>query len=377
MEHIGQKIKELRKRADLTQDRLADYLGVSPQAVSKWEVGSASPDLALIAPLCRVLGCTSDELLGIEATEDEEEAKELSKELMKLGGPNDLNRFEEIVALAAQKYPRNEQISYRIAETEYWTLGGMTGKSEEERRRKEDAEKRLLALLADGKNETWKTYAASQLFHMRMKDGLREEAKVFAEQSGPFRDMHLLGCLEGEEWQNEQQFLVYKSLNWLRNYLNMRGDREQHLPSYEAAEAVVKAIVKDGNYVMYARDLSVSAVNQARLLIEAGEYGRAVEKLRDQVEYDEQWYRIVRAAAEDPGRFLPYTAPVLDRWGEGAGDLIDREDAILPAGWNWWRERAKFLKSAPIYAPLRDREDFKALIAELESGTDSEQEDKV
>ena len=39
MEHIGQRIKDLRKKADLTQDRLADYLGVSAQAVSKWEVG--------------------------------------------------------------------------------------------------------------------------------------------------------------------------------------------------------------------------------------------------------------------------------------------------------------------------------------------------
>ena len=64
MEHIGQKIKELRKKADMTQDRLAEYLGVSAQAVSKWEVGSASPDLSLIAPLCRLLGCSADELLG-------------------------------------------------------------------------------------------------------------------------------------------------------------------------------------------------------------------------------------------------------------------------------------------------------------------------
>ncbi|MBQ3708969.1 MAG: helix-turn-helix transcriptional regulator [Clostridia bacterium] len=376
MEHIGQRIKDLRKKADLTQDRLADYLGVSPQAVSKWEVGSASPDLALIASLCRVLGCSADELLGIDLTEDEEGAEELSRELTRLE-PDDFERFGEIVTLAAQKYPRNEQISYRIAEAEYWKLGGMTGESEEERRRKEDAEKRLLAILADGKNETWKTYAASQLFQIRMKDGLREEAKIFAEQSGPFRDENLLACLDGEDWQNEQQFLVYKSLNWLRNYLDMRGDREHHLPSYEAAEAVVKAIVKDGNYVGYARDLSVSAVNQARLLIEAGEYGRAVEKLRDQVEYDEQWYRIVRAAAEDPGRYLPYTAPVLDSWGEGAGDLIDREDAVLLVDRNWRKERADFLKSAPIYAPLREREDFEALIAELESQAVSEKEETV
>ncbi len=65
MDHIGQKIKELRKKADMTQDRLADYLGVSAQAVSKWECGIATPDLSLIPPLCRLLGCSADELLGI------------------------------------------------------------------------------------------------------------------------------------------------------------------------------------------------------------------------------------------------------------------------------------------------------------------------
>ena len=376
MEHIGQRIKDLRKKADLTQDRLADYLSVSAQAVSKWECDISTPDLSLIAPLCRVLGCTSDELLGIDPTEDDEGAKELSEELRHLSR-EDLERFEEIVALAVQKYPRNEQISYRIAETEYWTFDGMTGGNDEERNRKADAEKRFLALLADGKNETWRTYAASQLFHMRMNDGKREEAKIFAEQSGSFRDMHLLACLDGEEWQNEQQFLIYKTLNWLRNYLNMRGDREHHLPSYEASEAVVKAILNDGNYVGYALGLSESAGNQARLLVEAGEYGRAVEKLRDQIEYDEQWNRVICAAEEDPERYLPYTVPVLDRWGEGAGDLIDREEAKGLAGRNWRKERAEFLKTASIYAPLREREDFKALISELESSTNSKQEETV
>ena len=369
MEHIGQKIKDLRKKADLTQDRLADYLGVSAQAVSKWELGQTAPDLSLIAPLCRVLGVTADELLGIDLTEDDEGAEELSKELMRL---EDLKRFEEIVALAVQKYPRNEQISYRIAETEYWKFGGMEGKTEEERKRKEDAEKRLLALLADGKNETWRTYAASLLFRMRMNDGLRREAKAFAEQSGPFRDEHLLECLDGEEWQNEQQFLVYKTLNWLRNYLNLRGDREHHLPSYEAAEAVVRTIIHDGNYVGYARGLSENAGKQAQLLIETGEYERAVEKLRDQIEYDEQWNRIICAAAEDPESYLPYTVPVLDRWGEGAGDLIDREEANLLAGRNRRKDRAEFLKTALLFAPLRDREDFKALCTELEEGPSCE-----
>lgn len=48
---IGERIKELRKKNDLTQEKLAEYLCVSFQAVSKWECGQSCPDLALIAPM--------------------------------------------------------------------------------------------------------------------------------------------------------------------------------------------------------------------------------------------------------------------------------------------------------------------------------------
>ena len=63
---IGERIKSLRHKNDLTQERLAEYLSVSPQAVSKWECGLACPDLGLIIPLTRILHVTADELLGAE-----------------------------------------------------------------------------------------------------------------------------------------------------------------------------------------------------------------------------------------------------------------------------------------------------------------------
>ena len=47
MEHIGQKIKDLRKKADMTQVWLAEVVGVTAQAVSIWEVGQASPILRM------------------------------------------------------------------------------------------------------------------------------------------------------------------------------------------------------------------------------------------------------------------------------------------------------------------------------------------
>lgn len=70
---IGEKIKELRKSQDVTQEKLADYLNISYQAVSKWENGLALPDITLLPQLANFFGVTADELLGVTKPEQSEE----------------------------------------------------------------------------------------------------------------------------------------------------------------------------------------------------------------------------------------------------------------------------------------------------------------
>ena len=62
---IGERIKMLRKQNNMTQERLAEHLCVSYQAVSKWECGLSSPDLSLIPPLTKLFNISADELLGL------------------------------------------------------------------------------------------------------------------------------------------------------------------------------------------------------------------------------------------------------------------------------------------------------------------------
>ena len=62
-ETIGNRIAKYRKAKGLTQEELAGLLGVSSQAVSKWENDASCPDIALLPQLCRALGITTDELL--------------------------------------------------------------------------------------------------------------------------------------------------------------------------------------------------------------------------------------------------------------------------------------------------------------------------
>ncbi|MDR0862499.1 MAG: helix-turn-helix domain-containing protein [Oscillospiraceae bacterium] len=70
--NFGDKIKSLRKSRELTQEQLADIIGVSYQAVSKWETNAALPDVTLFPRLARYFGVTTDELLGMSELRDKE-----------------------------------------------------------------------------------------------------------------------------------------------------------------------------------------------------------------------------------------------------------------------------------------------------------------
>lgn len=66
MNHIGDTISKMRQNKNMTQEEFASRLGVTPQAVSRWERGSSLPDLSLIKGICQVLSISANALLEIE-----------------------------------------------------------------------------------------------------------------------------------------------------------------------------------------------------------------------------------------------------------------------------------------------------------------------
>ena len=64
--NLGKKIAEARRRARLTQNDLAARVGVTAQAVSKWEQGRSCPDIAILDEIADALGISLFELLGME-----------------------------------------------------------------------------------------------------------------------------------------------------------------------------------------------------------------------------------------------------------------------------------------------------------------------
>jgi len=81
-EKIGQFITELRKEKNMTQIELANKLGVTDRAISKWENGRGLPDLSLLQPLCKELNITINELLSGEKIKTEDYQEKLEENIL-------------------------------------------------------------------------------------------------------------------------------------------------------------------------------------------------------------------------------------------------------------------------------------------------------
>lgn len=71
--HFGSRISRLRQNKNMTQEQLAARIGVTPQALSRWERGQSLPDLFLLTEACQILEVSADELLGISTPKSPEQ----------------------------------------------------------------------------------------------------------------------------------------------------------------------------------------------------------------------------------------------------------------------------------------------------------------
>lgn len=99
--NFSENLRELRKAKDIKQEVLAENLNVSRQTVSKWENGTAMPDLKKLTALAEYFGVTMDELLGLTSPGSEGEnisdyAKEYINELISLENEANTRKINEL-----------------------------------------------------------------------------------------------------------------------------------------------------------------------------------------------------------------------------------------------------------------------------------------
>ncbi len=112
MQAIGNTIRRLRKEQNVTQEELSEAIGVTPQAVSKWENSAGLPDISQLVPLANYFHVSIDTLFSHNESTIDREVEELVAEIERSHAPLYL-QFEQY-AEALKRYPHHPTLLYQI-----------------------------------------------------------------------------------------------------------------------------------------------------------------------------------------------------------------------------------------------------------------------
>ncbi len=104
---LGQNIKSLRTRKNMTQGQLAELVGVSYQAVSKWESDTTLPDVSLVPRIAQIFQVTTDELFSYSIEEQEKDIESIRMQAQHLRESNPA-KARDILNEGLKKYPDND-----------------------------------------------------------------------------------------------------------------------------------------------------------------------------------------------------------------------------------------------------------------------------
>lgn len=112
---INRVIQERRKLLGLTQEQVAEYLGVTTPAVNKWEKGATCPDITLLAPLARLLKIDLNTLFGFYEDITQQELIMLCKEIHEVVLSDGFDLGFSLAQEKIQEYPNSDTLLHNLA----------------------------------------------------------------------------------------------------------------------------------------------------------------------------------------------------------------------------------------------------------------------
>ena len=341
---FGTIIKDLRLKHNMTQERLAELLNISPQAVSRWETGAAMPDISLLPPLSNLFSVTTDYLLSMDTYQKDLRKAEFDEAFFEYWKHDDKQKNYEIAVQAVAEYPGNMEYMEWLASAEYY----VAFKNDEEGfcRLLDSAIKHYKIVLDSNPPKALRDKALHGIvlsYHWR---GDLESAKQYAltEEDETKRDDLLLWCLEGEEKKRHCQTLSEKKLRAFILSLQLGC---KTLVECDAIEQVLYALFPDGNFQFHHNLLTYNFIDKAFFLCGEQKYDEAVAALTKARHHAEQ--DTLFSQQDHYG----YTVPLFCLVG-GEKEVSDSVDTPLDS------YRASLNHSD--FNSIRHRDDFQALL---------------
>ena len=359
---LGETIRRLRKLHDITQETLADAVGVTIPAVSKWERGECLPDVTLIVPLASYFGITTDELLGV--SEEVKRAKiqkwydDYKPYICRMTQETAQARFDGLLALM-EEFPNdfelmNNYIVSAVLDPEFYYDGDQTGKSRKKNFKKiEECCRTIIEKCTDAEKRQTAIEGLAELY---ASDGRLEEGEKILTENVPFDLRHdkIINLYESVNHPDTpdkyRNYLYYQMRNLVQKinfYLDWVEPIEKKRELYRRTIAMYEAFCGDDFGTLYfytAHQYYHECVDCAcaELLDDAV---KAAEKcLRDIHRYDRLPDKVTFTTGIIEGYTAENSEPAME-----AADMTETEFMLGLFEQDW-------------AAPLREREDFRALL---------------
>lgn len=111
---IGNTIKYLRRERGITQEDLAEVLGVSCQSVSRWENNTCYPDIELLPTIANFFGITVDNLLGVDDAAEAEKVEKYLSDFQNAISRGDIDECIRIARAGVAEYPNNYKLLNKL-----------------------------------------------------------------------------------------------------------------------------------------------------------------------------------------------------------------------------------------------------------------------
>lgn len=270
---IGENIRRLRRERDITQEALAEMLGISSQAVSGWETNRTAPDISQLAPLSSIFEVSADVILGIDVDAKSRKIEELYQSAFETACTGDHAESIRIADEALKQYPDSHKLM-RFYADEIHLYNHMT--PEEQRDTNEKRALGYLDILRTSPDNSIRNEAivTSCLWYNRL--GRKEEAEALAKS---LECSWTSGELLGRIYSGVQKFQIHQT-EVVGQFVHAMG--------YQLDE-LMDCTEKDGQPI-YTEDEKLAlmdmSVQMFRLLIPNGDfmfYAQYIEVLRSKM----------------------------------------------------------------------------------------------
>lgn len=289
--YIGENIKRLRRERDMTQEELAELLGVSFQSVSRWETGACYPDTELLPDIAAFFGVSADALMGLDAAREEAAVRAILDEFQVSISDGDIENCIKIAREGLKVHPS----SYALMNKLMYALFMATDDTADIPDWKENQEKydheitqlgeRIMKYCPD---QAIRFEATARLAFNHCEMGRKQRGREIYESLPGIensREGYIWWALDDAERAANARDLVFKSYDmmsagmWQLLALDTVSDADKE--EIMKAHAQLRRIVKGDAYFPYSGQWHIRC---ARVYARQGKYTEAIVELKKAVE---------------------------------------------------------------------------------------------